>query len=146
LTPLIASASLMSEAAALAGLCRVMNVIPCSPVPHARRRLPAVPLGERLCAAYEFFRESVPYARVTFEQTVFLVFALAEGELCSLDRCRNCGSVILIDHLRIVRRVCFPCQKAGREPKVVVSAGEEPAGPNPEEVLEPVGFQRRLFE
>ena len=146
LAPLLATASLRSEVAALAGLCRLLGIIPEARLPNARKRLPSVTLGERLCEAFEFFQEIVPFARLTFEQLVFLVFAVAEGEMCSIDLCVSCRAVILVDHLSLARRVCVHCQNAKR----VAADGQrregEPTMETPEEPLEPPGSQRRLFD
>jgi len=145
LAPLVATGSLRSEVGALAGLCRILGVIGEARVQNARKRLPGVTLGERLCAAYELFQEFVPNARLTFEQLTFLVFAVTEGDLCSIAFCTNCRAVILIDHLSLPRRLCTHCEAAQRDQARARAADGEPAS-TPEEPSEPTGFQRRLFE
>lgn len=117
LAPLLTNPGLRSELAALAGLCRVLDVVPDQPVANARERLPSIARGERLCLALELFREVVPAARLSLEQAVLLVYALAEGERWSLDHCTGCRALVLIDHLCLNRRICVHCQREGRERK-----------------------------
>ena len=146
LTPLLATASLRSEVAALAGLCRVLDVIPNSRLPNARKRLPGVARGERLCEVFELFQEFVPFARLSLEQLVFLVFSVAEGELCSLDLCTGCRAVILVDHLSLSRRVCTHCRSSERNVAEGRSLKDPPGSLPPETPADPPGFQHRLFE
>jgi hypothetical protein len=142
--PLFASLTLRSEGAAMAGLCRVLEVIPAKPISNARVRLPGVANGERLCDAFELFREIVPSARLTLEQAISLVYAVSEGQLCSLDHCTRCRALILVDHLSLTRRVCTHCQneerRAGAEASLPVE--EPPAGADGE----PHYFQLSLFD
>jgi hypothetical protein len=150
LAPLLATASLRSEVAALAGLCRLLRVLPDEPLPNARKCLPTVTLGERLCEVFEFYQEMVPFARLTFEQLVFLVFTLAEGRICTLEFCTRCPAVILLDHLSVpAQHLCVHCQLLERTAAAKRSAkpgANEPASSNVEDAPEPPGFQRRLFE
>lgn len=145
LAPLVATGSLRSESAALAGLCRVLDIIPAARLPNARKRMPGVALGERLCETYELFHEAVPFARTTFEQMIFLVFAVAEGELCSLAHCTNCRAVILIDHLSLSRHLCTHCENAQRDAKTEPAPGGG-GGSTEQSPLESAGPQGRLFE
>jgi hypothetical protein len=121
LTLLLTSPGLRSELAAMAGLCHVLGVIPAQRLANARERLPSVSNGERLCFALELFRQVVPQARLTLEQAVLLVFALAEGERWSVDHCAGCRALILVDHWNLTRRVCVHCQQESR-----ASRGAEP--------------------
>jgi hypothetical protein len=142
--PLFASLALRSEGAAMAGLCRVLGVIPAKPISNARGRLPGVANGDRLCYAFELFREIVPSARLTLEQAISLVYAVSEGQLCSLDHCTQCRALILVDHLSLTRRVCTHCQneerRVGAETPVPVE--EPPASADGE----PHYFQLSLFD
>ena len=95
----------------MAGLCRVLGVIPAARLPGARQRLPSVANGERLCDALELFREIVPYARLTLEQLVLVVFTLSDGEQWSIDHCTKCRAIILVDQLSLARRVCAHCRE-----------------------------------
>lgn len=111
LTALLASPGLRNEVVAMAGLCRVLGVIPATRLSSARQRLPSVANGERLCDALELFREIVPHARLTLEQLVLVVFALSEGEQWGIDHCTKCRAIILVDHLSLARRVCAHCRE-----------------------------------
>jgi hypothetical protein len=125
LAPLLSNPGLRSELAALAGLCRVLDVVPDRPIVNARERLPGIANGERLCFALELLREVVPAARLSLEQAVLLVYALAEGNRWSVDHCTSCRALILVDHLGLNRRICVHCQREVRERKRGKAAMEE---------------------
>jgi hypothetical protein len=114
---LMESPSLRKEAPAIAGLCRVFDVIPAEPWTDARSRLPEVARGERLCDALELFRQIVPGARISLEKLVLLVLTLASGESWALDFCAGCQATILVNRLELSSRLCAYCesrQTAGR--------------------------------
>ena len=106
---LMESPSLQKEAPAIAGLCRVLGVIPAQPCSDVRANLPEVARGERLCEALELFRQVVPGARMTLEKLVLLVFTLASGETWQLDFCAGCQATILVDRLSLSSRLCGYC-------------------------------------
>jgi hypothetical protein len=108
---LLCNSGWRSEISAMAGLCRALGLIPTQPMPDARTRLPGIENGERLCYAFEVFREVVPQARLTLEQLVLIVFAIAEGKQWSLGHCTRCRAVILVDHLSVTRHICAYCDK-----------------------------------
>lgn len=126
LAPLLTNPGLRSEVAAMAGLCRVLGVIPEQPVANARKQLPSIANGERLCFALELFREVVPTARLSFEQAVLLVFALAEGKRWSVDHCTSCRALILMDQWCLHRRECVHCQREARARKKDDTLVDEP--------------------
>lgn len=138
LKPLFASLTLRSEGAAMAGLCRVLSVIPAKPVTHARTRLPSVTNGERLCDAFELFREIVPNARLTLEQAISLIYAVSEGQQCSLDHCTRCPAIILVDHLSLARRLCTHCQNEERRADAEPSVRVEEPSPEPDQESDPI--------
>ena len=140
LAPLLSSPGLRSELAAVAGLCRVLGVIPEKPLANARRHLPSVPGGERLCHALELFQETVPHARVTFEQAVLLVMDLAEAERWSIGHCASCRAVILLDQLSLDRRVCVHCQQEARTGRIMAPPETDPEG------FESLPMQQDLFQ
>jgi hypothetical protein len=107
---LMATPGVREEAPAIAGLCRCYDVIPAERCPDARKRLPGIERGERLCDALELFRQMVPDTRITLEQVVLLVFTLAEGEGWTLGVCASCHCLILIDRLALSRRLCEYCE------------------------------------
>jgi len=113
---LMSSPTIREEAPAIAGLCRYYDVIPQDPCPDARKRLPGIERGERLCDALEMFRLMVPDTRITLEQVVLLVFTLAERESWELGFCASCHAAILIDRLALSRRLCAHCEPRTAKP------------------------------
>ena len=108
---LMATPSVREEAPAIAALCRCWyDVIPAERCPDARKRLPGIERGERLCDALEFFRQFVEETCITLEQVVLLVFTLAEGESWEIAVCAKCPALILIDRLALSRRLCAECE------------------------------------
>jgi hypothetical protein len=140
---LLGTARARQEAAAAAGLCRALQVLPEKPTPDARIALPGLVRGERLLAAFEIFREVIPQARLTLEQLVFLVLAVAEGKSCRVDHCTRCHATILMD--RLAPRVLCGC--CGSEEESQVVAPSLPLSELPTE-LEPEApcLQQRLFD
>jgi hypothetical protein len=139
------SPRLRGEAAAIGGMCRLFGIIPGGRVSNPRLRLPGIANGERLCDAFELYREIVPAASLTLEQVISLVFALSEGVQCSLDHCTRCRALILVDHLSVARRVCAHCPEEER------CDGAEELLQVAEPVPDPKGsawqpLQRSLFE
>jgi len=119
----MASPSLRDEAPAIAGICRHYDVIPRERCRDARKTLPELARGERLCDALELFQQMVPDTRITLEQVVLLVFTLAEeGETWALDFCAGCHALILIDRLALSRRLCKYCEP-GVEAELLASKG-----------------------
>jgi hypothetical protein len=115
----MASPGVREEASAIAGFLRFFyDVIPDERCPDARKKLPGIERGERLCDALELFREMIPETCITLEQVVLLVFTLAEGESWELGVCANanCHAAILIDRLALSRRLCAYCEpRAGAD-------------------------------
>ena len=99
-----------SEAGALAGLCRILDVLPAHPWKGARKTLPGIARGERLCDAFELFAHVVPQARLSLEELVLLVVTVAEGDSWILDHCASCNATILHDQLSLKRRLCEHCE------------------------------------
>jgi len=120
LSGVLTSPSLRSEAAALAGVCRHLKVIPKDPLANASSTLPSVERGERLCSAHELFRRLIPHARLSLEELGLLMVSLAEGAEWGLERCASCSALMVVDRLGLDRCVCEDCQRetrrtAGRE-------------------------------
>ena len=106
----LGSGLIRSEAGALAGLCRVLGVLPAQPWKDARRTLPGIARGERLCFAFELFAHVVPQARLSLEELILLVLTVAEGDSWVLDHCTSCHATILHDQLSLKRRLCERCE------------------------------------
>src|SRR5882762_9565025 len=107
---LLTSSSLRGEAAAIAGLCRILEVLPAEPVVNARVQFPSIPGGERLCYVLELFQDMVPHVRVTLDQLALLVTTLAAGERWAIVRCSSCPGVVVIDRSTLDRPVCESCR------------------------------------
>lgn len=103
------SLALRSEAAAVAVLCQSHQVLASERGPQAVKKLPSLVRGERLCRAYEVYREMVPQPVYTLDQILMLLDALVLGEIIELGICGGCTGAILIDRLRHDRRVCASC-------------------------------------
>jgi hypothetical protein len=119
LAGLLTSPSLRSEAAALAGVCRILKVIPEEPLANARTALPNVGRGERLCSALELFRGIVPHARLSLDQLVMLVVSLADAAEWSIDRCSRCSALVVVDRLGLARALCEDCQHDAHTKRVL---------------------------
>jgi hypothetical protein len=143
LASLLTNPNLRSELTAIAGLCRVLGLIPTERLSNARARLPSVAAGERLCHVIQVFREIVPHARVTLEEVILVIFALAEGDVWSLDHCAGCRAVILVDRLKLARRVCADCRREAAAPSTGAPAAVD--GSLPEDRVESPGIQQSLF-
>jgi len=72
---------------------------------------PSLESGEKLCEAFEIFREWEPKAYLEFEQAVLLVVGSLEAEKIELLHCAGCGVAILIDKYGNDRRTCSRCRR-----------------------------------
>jgi hypothetical protein len=113
LSTFLRSPTLRTEASAIGGLACVLGVIPADPVRNARRTLPSITAGERLCHAFELYHQIVPNARFTMDQFILLVIGLAEREEVELRQCSNCRGALLIDRLGKSRVLCQWCEQVG---------------------------------
>jgi hypothetical protein len=114
LLSILSRPSQRNEAAAVAGILRMLNVLPERPVSHPEVSLPSLSLGERLMSARELFAELVPNAQLTLEDWILLLFSLAEGSEWSAGHCKHCPALILVDHLGLGEAVCDVCRRAAR--------------------------------
>lgn len=110
---LMESPALRQEAAAVAGLCRWLDVIPAQPCESPRRTVPSLVRGEKLCYAFELFAEIIPHPRMTFEQWVLVVLTFAGAGNWTIDWCTSCNATILVDSLAASRRLCAHCSPRG---------------------------------
>ena len=100
------------EAASLAGICKVLGVLPRTRMAARDFTLPA--RGERLCQAYEAYVDSFEKPRISIEYAVLLATALATTDDISIGKCVSCGGVVLVDLGDVVDNCCVYC--AGRMP------------------------------
>ena len=137
LSTLLSSVYMRQELTAMAGVCQWVGVFPLEKLANARVILPTVERGERLCDAMVIFREMVPHSRLTMDQTVLLVTALAEGNDSRIAHCPQCTGVMLVDPLGPIRGLCAACE---RENKARLPPIDDSSMHG-----EPVGIQQNLF-
>jgi hypothetical protein len=118
LAALLTTPSLRSEAAAIAGVCRTLRVIPAEPLSNAGEKLPSVRKGEELCSTLELFQDMVPNARWTLEHWILLVRNLAEGAEWGTALCSTCSELVVVDRLKSAPPRCEHCQHNGRGRRV----------------------------
>ncbi len=104
------SRHLQREAAALAGLYRLLGFLPPEGTVLDVLRLPDLERGEELCLAYEIFLTFVPQPRISFEHASLLATALASGTDIVPARCVECENLVLIERLD-PRPRCTYCQR-----------------------------------
>jgi hypothetical protein len=132
-------------------MASVLGIIPPHPVPNARKTLPCIELGERLCHTFEIFRRVLPESHLSMDQFILLSLSLAEGDELQIGHCTHCHAALLLDRLSAGSRLCPSCKKASVKPIVLNVANE------PSTVVEQnehtgmqdeahVAFQQTLFE
>ena len=148
--PFLRTSSMRSEASALAGLACALEVIPPEPHPNARKTLPSVERGERLCHTFELFQIVVRASRLTMDQLILLVLTLAEGKELEVGLCSHCRAAVLFDRLGASPRMCEPCRKSGSvEPEKSTGGPESRAAAGDEETSDAGGEidrQQDLFK
>jgi hypothetical protein len=130
---ILSTSLLRSEASAIAGVAQRFGMLPVGPLKSARKLMPGLVLGERLCWLYEVYHEWIPDATLTLERFLLLVLELAEQKKLFLSRCDNCGGFWVIDKLETRHRQCCGCASAARRPK-----SQTPTQPAREWTPEPV--------
>jgi hypothetical protein len=145
--PILRAKGLNAEAAVLAGLCLAIGVLPSKQLSNSKRELPSLTTGERLCYAFELYRQMVPQPRITLDQLVLLVMTLAERIEVALSHCDSCDGAILAMLLQKPMRTCTRCAGKDHEASPEHTARRKPqqdsADPDAGDPLE--GFQRSLF-
>jgi len=76
---------------------------------------PCLENGERLCEAYEVFREWEADADLEFDQAVLLARGAAKSEDIELTRCPNCDRALLIDKWARRPQTCAECRRRRRQ-------------------------------
>ena len=107
--PFFRSAVRLSHATVFASIHQALYRPAISPGTSFNLR-PGLENGERLCTAYEIFREWEPDADLEFDQAVLLARGTASSEDIELFRCLNCRSAMLIDKWARRREVCSGCR------------------------------------
>ena len=105
------SLELKEESSLLASLCSLLGALPRTGTPINRQTLANLSRGELLCQVFEVYRDLVTDPRISFENLVFLVRALAEGEELVLAGCEDCGALTVVDRISFKARRCQYCTK-----------------------------------
>jgi Flagellar transcriptional activator (FlhC) len=100
-----------SEASLFACMCRIVGATTARYGEDAAKRLPNIENGERLCEAFEAYREWQPDAELDFEHAVQLARGTVEQKAVALDHCPLCHAAMLIDRLDADNAVCPYCQR-----------------------------------
>src|SRR6185312_15261359 len=108
--PFLRATPLHSEASAALALACLLGAIPVRPLPNARRDLPSVDAGERLCHGFELYKQIIPGATLSVDQFILLAITLAQGDDLELVYCVSCHAALLADPLSIAPRICFSCR------------------------------------
>jgi hypothetical protein len=124
------SARLRQETGLLAGLCRLLGVLPeradaarapavagpavtaatATTAPTAfALALPSLARAQLLCQAYEVYRALVGRPLLTFEHAVFLLSTLVRAEELVCNRCRDCHAVVVVDRWSLRPARCEVC-------------------------------------
>lgn len=117
LEAVLKSESLRSEAAAVAGVCRMLEVVPPERWPTARGAVALLVKGEQVLSARELFQDIIPRRRLTFEEWLLLLHSLADGTAWSVARCERCPAMVVVDRLTLASALCEACQHKRRSKK-----------------------------
>jgi hypothetical protein len=99
--PFFGSALKARQAALFAGIHRMVGFT---------SSVPSLEGGEKLCEAYEIYREWEPDAHLEFDYGVLLATGVLKAEEVELVRCQRCGCAHLIDKWGRVQRNCARCR------------------------------------
>jgi hypothetical protein len=122
------SAVVKSEAVVLAGFLHVFGVMPTVKTTKPEDDLPSPGRGMRLCNAYAQFMACVPMTKLSIERAMLLLIELTKNVELTLDRCRTCEALVLVDRLAVSEPLCALCQQSPAEWSRVpleTSRGEE---------------------
>jgi hypothetical protein len=107
------SPRLRDEGAAIATLCILMGAIrPPLIGGSGTANLFTLNSADRLCDAFELFKECFPTAQITFEQTVLLALSLIRDSTMTLAHCPHCRAAQLLDRMGSPQVRCRGCGSA----------------------------------
>jgi hypothetical protein len=89
-----------SQAALFVCICRIVGV---------EKSHNSLEDGEKICEAFEIFREWEPDSHLEFEQAVLLLVGSADAEKIELVNCPGCRVVLLCDKIGDSRKTCRRC-------------------------------------
>src|ERR1700677_1470935 len=98
-------------AALFLSICEMVRATSRRRGPQAAIALPWIENGERLCEAFEIFKEWEPSANFEFEEIELLLTGLVAGEKIGLSRCPECSSALLIDKVSTKKNWCLRCRR-----------------------------------
>jgi hypothetical protein len=102
-TPFFRSSVKASHAAMFVGIHHLVGVDAFEP---------SLEGAEKLCEAYEIYREWGPDAHLEFDYAVLLATGAIKGEEIELSTCAGCACALLLDKLKIPELRCARCRKA----------------------------------
>ncbi len=111
LEPIVRSPLRRYEATVWAGICCGMHVLPSKSLKDPVHELPNLVRGHLLCDAFERFRQLVPWSRLTLDQAILIIQAVAKGQEIWLATCPGCGTASLVDGLSRSQQ-CVYCATA----------------------------------
>jgi hypothetical protein len=103
------SPRLKEESSLLASVCSLLGALPRAGAPVSAQALASLSRGELLCQAFEVYHDLVTDPRISFENLVFLVRALAEGDELVLVGCEDCGALTVVDRITFKAHRCPYC-------------------------------------
>jgi hypothetical protein len=99
--PFFRSALKATHAAMFAGIHRMVGIGASKPTLEG---------GEKLCEAYEIYREWEPNAHLEFDYAVLLATGAIKRNEVELSTCVNCGCALFLDKLNIPQLRCSRCR------------------------------------
>jgi hypothetical protein len=99
--PFFRSALKASHAAMFVGIHRMVGIAALKP---------SLEGGEKLCEAYEIYREWEPDAHLEFDYGVLLATGATKGDEIELTNCAGCTCALLVDKLKIPQLRCARCR------------------------------------
>ena len=103
--PFFRSALKASQAAIFVGIFRMIGF---------KVSAPGLEGGEKLCEAYEIYREWEPDVHLEFDQAVLLATGAMEGEDIVLSSCAVCAGALLIDKRGKAQTRCARCRRKAK--------------------------------
>lgn len=99
------SAKASNQAALFVCICRIIG---------AAKAGTCLENGEKLCEAFEIYREWEPRAELAFEQAVLLMVGSIHADEIELSHCSGCSVALLIDRHGSARETCRRCRRKRR--------------------------------
>jgi hypothetical protein len=103
------SAKSREQASLFVCICQIVGATPRHARAGTPKSLASLENGERLCEAFEIYREWEPNADLEFEQAVLLATGAVDAEKIELANCLNCSGALLIDRLGRATVMCARC-------------------------------------